>query len=303
MTRCRRMAVHLFRGMCMGAADVVPGVSGGTIALLLGIYERLISSVSNGAKSLGLLLRYDLRGSLTYARAIEWTFLFSLLAGVVIAVMALAGPIEASLINHPEPMAGLFLGLVLASILITARLPKSWTRGQVGLTSLVAVVLFMALGWQAGPVANPSALVLFASGAIAICAMILPGISGAFIMLMLGMYNHALEAVDERVLSDLALFGLGAVVGLALFSTLLKRLLEHHHDLVLAALIGLMLGSLRVLWPWPNGVGVIGRNGSKTAPGAVLDWPTISESLVPLLLAIAAMIVVLGLDALTRRRS
>ncbi|MDP7550725.1 MAG: DUF368 domain-containing protein [Acidimicrobiales bacterium] len=301
MTRCRRTAVHVLRGLCMGAADVVPGVSGGTIALLLGIYDRLIDSVRNGSRSLGLLLRGDLRGSLTRAATVEWAFLLPLLVGIGIAVTVLAGPIEAGLADHPESMAGLFLGLVLASILIAWRIPGSWSRGRVGLTAVVAVVLFVALGWQAGPVADPSAAILFASGAVAICAMILPGISGAFLLLMLGMYSHVLGAVDDRVLGDLALFGLGAVAGLALFSTLLGRMLERHHDLVLAALVGLMIGSLRVLWPWPNGVGVIDRDSTEVVSGASLEWPAASEMAVPLLLATASMVVVLGLDALSRR--
>ncbi|MDP6177208.1 MAG: DUF368 domain-containing protein [Acidimicrobiales bacterium] len=303
MTGCRRAAVHMLRGLCMGAADVVPGVSGGTIALLLGIYDRLIDSVRNGSRSLGLLLRGDLRGSLTRARSVEWAFLLPLLIGVAVAVTALAGPIEAGLANHPESMAGLFLGLVLASILIARRIPDSWTTGGVGLMAAVAVALFVALDWQAGPVADPSAAALFVSGMVAICAMILPGISGAFLLLMLGMYSHVLGAVDDRMLGDLALFGLGAVTGLALFSTLLGRLLDRHHDLVLAALIGLMVGSLRVLWPWPNGVGVIERDSTEVVSGASLDWPTASEMPVPLLLAVAAMVVVLGLDSLARRRS
>ena len=301
MTRGRRTAVHVLRGLCMGAADVVPGVSGGTIALLLGIYDRLIGSVRNGLRSLGLLLRGDPRGSLTCAATVEWAFLLPLLTGIGIAVTVLAGPIEAGLANHPESMAGLFLGLVLASILIAWRIPGSWSAGRMGLTAVVALVLFVALGWQAGPVADPSAAILFASGAVTICAMILPGISGAFLLLMLGMYGHVLGAIDDRVLSDLALFGLGAVAGLALFSTLLGRMLERHHDLVLAALVGLMIGSLRVLWPWPNGVGVIDRDSTQVISGASLDWPAASEMAVPLLLATTAMVVVLGLDTLSRR--
>jgi len=293
--------VHVLRGLCMGAADVVPGVSGGTIALLLGIYDRLIDSARNGSRSLGLLLRGDLRASLTRAATVEWAFLLPLLVGIGIAVTVLAGPIEAGLADHPESMAGLFLGLVLASILIAWRIPGSWSRGRVGLTAVVAVVLFVALGWQAGPVADPSAAILFASGAVAICAMILPGISGAFLLLMLGMYSHVLAAVDDRMLGDLALFGLGAIAGLALFSPLLGRMLERHHDLVLAALVGLMIGSLRVLWPWPNGVGVIDRDSTEVISGASLDWPATSEISVPLLLAPAAMVVVLSLDTLSRR--
>ena len=125
----------------------------------------------------------------------------------------------------------------------------------------------------------------------------------SFLLLLLGMYANVLGAVDDRAFGDIALFGTGAVVGLALFSTLLGRLLDRHHDTVLAALIGLMVGSLRVLWPWPDGVGTISRRDDDVLTGAALEWPTADNLWTPLLLAVAALVVVLGLDALARRRA
>ena len=164
------------------------------------------------------------------------------------------------------------------------------------------VVLFTALGWQAGPVADPSPLVLFVAGAVAICAMILPGLSGSFLLLMFGMYETILAVIDDRMIGDAVVFGVGAVLGLALFASLLTRLLERHHDTMLAVLIGLMIGSLRVLWPWPNGVGVIGDTADTSIPGTGLEWPPAGDLPVPLLLAAAAFAVVLAVDRLAHNR-
>ncbi len=285
----------------MGAADVVPGLSGGTVALLFGIYERLIGSISDAARALGLLARGDPGASVRQARSVDWPFVLPLLVGVAAAVVLLAGPIEAGLEDHPEAMAGAFLGLVVASTVVAWRIPGSWTPGRLALAAAVACILFVSLGWRTGPVEDPSAAALLAAGAVAVCAMVLPGISGAFLLLMLGMYPSVLGAVDDRAVGDLALFGLGAVVGLAAFSTLLGRLMDRHHDTVLAALVGLMAGSLRVLWPWPDGVGTIGREGDAVVSGAGLAWPAADEAAVPALLALAAVVVVLGLDSLARR--
>ena len=125
--------------------------------------------------------------------------------------------------------------------------------------------------------------------------MILPGLSGSFLLLMFGLYESVLEVIDDRIWGDAAVFAIGAVIGLALFATLLDRLLNQHRTVVLSVLIGLMVGSLRVLWPWPNGV------GSETKPGVGLDWPTSDEFLTPTLLAIGAFVVVLAFDALAKR--
>ncbi|MGI9622335.1 MAG: DUF368 domain-containing protein, partial [Acidimicrobiales bacterium] len=167
----------------------------------------------------------------------------------------------------------------------------------------VAVVSFVMLGFQSGVVSDPTLLQFFVAGAIAICAMILPGISGSFLLLTLGMYAAVLHAVNEREIAEVAIFMLGAVVGLALFSTLLSYLLDRYHDLVLAALIGLMIGSVRVLWPWPNGVGTISDVEDELVEGTALGWPEdAADFLWPTLLAIAAFVVVLGLAKYGERR-
>ena len=132
--------------------------------------------------------------------------------------------------------------------------------------------------------------------------MILPGLSGSFLLLMFGMYEAILTVIDDRMIGDAIIFGVGALLGLALFASLLTRLLERHRDTMLAALIGLMVGSLRVLWPWPDGVGVIGDTADTSIPGTGLEWPPAGDLPVPLLLAVTAFAVVLTFDRLARSR-
>ena len=296
----RTVLAQVGRGACMGAADVVPGVSGGTLALLFGIYERLLDAIRSASRALGRFARGDLRGGLRHLGEVDWWFLVPLLVGLLTTVVLLAGVIEDALVDHPEPMAGLFLGLVVASVLVTRR-NVAWTPGRLGAGALVAVLVFAGLGLQGAPVTDPPLLALLASGAVAVCAMVLPGISGSFLLLMLGMYSAVIAVVDERLLVDAAVFGIGAVVGLACFSSVLAGLLERRHDDVLAVMVGLMAGSLRVLWPWPYGVGVVSRHAEEAVGGAGLGWPDAAGGLVvPTALAVAAVVVVLGVDHLAR---
>lgn len=278
----------------MGASDVVPGVSGGTVALVLGIYNDLITNIGLGAKALGRLVRGDVSGFLDRLRRVDWLFLIPLLAGVGTAVLVLAGVIEAALSDYPEAMAGLFFGLVLGSIFVARDLLKSPTATHAAIAVAVGLATFVLLGFQSGPITDPSPILLVLAGALAICAMILPGISGSFILLMIGMYATVLDAVDERNLAEIALVGIGATVGLALFSSGLNYVLEHHHDRVMAVLIGLMLGSLRVLWPWPNGVGIIDHD--ETISGTGLDLPNGAPWVVPMILAVVATIGVVAIS-------
>ena len=297
-----RPITRIAQGALMGAANVVPGVSGGTLALMFGIYERLIGAIRDGARALARFARGDVRGGIERLKSVEWGLLLPLAGGAFITVIVLAGLLESGLEEYPEAMAGLFLGLVVASIVVSWRLPN-WDGPRLALMALVGVALFAALGWQTGPVADPSPLVLFLAGAIAICAMILPGLSGSFLLLMFGMYEAVLTVIDERMIGDAIVFGIGAVLGLALFASLLTRLLERHHDTMLAVLIGLMVGSLRVLWPWPNGVGVIGDTADTSVSGTGLEWPPAGDLPGPLLLTAAAFLVVLAVDRLARNRT
>ena len=249
------------RGFAMGAADIVPGVSGGTIALVFGIYERLVASVKAGSSALGHLVRGDVTGFREWFGKVEWSFILPLGIGVLIAIVSLAHILEDLLHEQPVLMASIFLGLVAGSVVIAVRLIRhpEWRHLWIGLG--VGVVVFVLLGLQGGTTeesvtqaADPALWAFFVSGAIAICAMILPGVSGSFLLVVLGMYGPVLSAVTDRDLASLAVFAVGAVIGLALFSQVLHRALRSYHDIVLAGLIGLMAGSVRVLWPWPLGV-------------------------------------------------
>lgn len=252
----------------MGSADLVPGVSGGTIALVLGIYERLVASIKEGSSALGSAIKGDFVGLRAHLRQVEWGFLVPLLVGILTAVVSLAGFLEHQLEERPIILAAAFLGLVVASIAIAWRLLQSPARNHVAIAVLVGILVFTALGLGEGRVAGtPALLAFFGAGALAICAMILPGISGSLILLMIGMYAPVLSAVTGRSFVTIGVFAVGAVLGLAVFSQMLNWALASHHDVVLAGLIGLMAGSTRVLWPWPGGV----ESPALGAPDG--DWP------------------------------
>lgn len=279
--------LQVMRGFLMGSADVVPGVSGGTIALVLGIYERLVHNIRTGAGALASLVRLRGKEALDRARTVEWSFLLPLLAGIGLAIVSLAAVITHFLETEPIGTAALFFGLVLGSIVVAWPLVKEWSPGRIAVGLAVAVATFFLLGLRSGEVVDPGLHLFFGAGAIAIVAMILPGISGSFILLMLGMYEATIGAVDDREIGILLVFLAGATIGLALFSTLLDRLLRDHHDTMMAALIGLMAGSLRVLWPWPNGT-----------DDAVLAAPT--EPLIPALLALVGFGFVIAMGVVGR---
>ncbi|MEM7093471.1 MAG: DUF368 domain-containing protein [Actinomycetota bacterium] len=289
---------NLGRGFAMGASDIVPGVSGGTVALILGIYERLLASVRTGARSLAKLLRGNIGGFFEQLRSIEWSLLIPLLAGVGMAVIALSSVIDRLLVDEPEAMAGLFFGLVVASILVAWQLVEQRDTFRLVIVAVSAVVAFFVLGLQSGVVVSPPLPYFFFAGAVAICAMILPGVSGSFLLLMLGMYAPFVGAVHDRLIPEIAVFGVGAVIGLALFSTLLTWVLDRYRDTLLAGLIGLMAGSLRVLWPWPNGVGVIGEE-DEAISGTGIELPAdMGAAMVPTILAVVAFVLVVGVSSL-----
>jgi putative membrane protein len=245
----------------MGAADIVPGVSGGTIALIFGIYERLVASVRAGSSALGHLLKGDIEGFKRWMAEVDWLFIVPLGTGILLAVAALASILEHLLAEQPVIMAALFMGLVAASVVVAWMMIKAHETRHIWIAVAVGVVIFVALGLRGGTteetvgqLQDPQLWAFFLAGALAICAMILPGISGSFILVLLGMYSPLLSAVTSRDILSLVVFMIGAVVGLALFSQVLHRALTLYHDMVIAALVGLMAGSLRVLWPWPSGI-------------------------------------------------
>jgi len=282
--------LNFLRGFLMGSADVVPGVSGGTIAVLVGIYERLVHAISMASKALGNVLRLRFREAGQRLREIDWALILPLVIGIGVAIFTLAGVITTLLEDYPEAMAGVFTGLVAASAWVAWRMIRRPDGTTVAIAAVVAVAFFFLLGLKGGAVADPSWLVIFGAGAVAICAMILPGISGSFLLLMLGMYDFIISAVDSRDSPVLGVFALGCVIGIALFSQVLDWALARYHDIVVAAMVGLLIGSFRVLWPWPGGV-------DSTELGA----PT-GSWVVPVLLGLAAAAVVVGITLMVERR-
>ncbi len=252
---------HLLYGVLMGGADVIPGVSGGTMALIVGVYERLVGAISSGV-SFGLaLLRFDLDGMRTHWAAVPWNLVLPLAAGIGLAILLGARFIPGLMEAYPAQMRGLFLGLVGASLVIPALRIRRLTVGHVGLGVGCALVAFYLTGLPVLEVGDPGLPRVFLSAAVAICAMILPGVSGAFLLEVLGIYTPTLAAVNGGNWLYVLTFMVGAAVGLGSFAKLLDWLLAHRHDATMAALVGLIAGALRALWPY------VGPNRALHFPG------------------------------------
>lgn len=236
------------KGFCIGAADVVPGVSGGTMAFILGIYEELIESIRMFGRPVFLhkLISLDFRAAL---RLVNFKFLALLGSGVFCAILSLSKLLAWLLKNHPVQIWSFFFGLVLASVFVVSRHIRKWNTFL--LLALIAGTgcAYRLVGLV--PVQTPETVwFLFLSGFLAIIAMILPGISGAFILVLLGKYHFVLNAVNVRDLFSLGVVASGAVIGIVSFAQILGWLFRHYHDPVVAVLTGFMLGSLRKVWPW-----------------------------------------------------
>jgi putative membrane protein len=239
----------IIKGMAMGAADVVPGVSGGTLAFILGIYERLLGAISSvNLTALKLLLRGQWQACW---RQIDGTFLLCLFGGVLVSIFSLATVISWLLEHRPVPLWAFFNGLILGALPLLLRAVR-WSALRVLLFS-VGIVLALLVGMLAPVSFTPATWMFFVAGAIAICAMILPGISGSFILLISGMYAPVILAVRELHVGILLLFVTGCVVGLLSFSRFLNWLLKHYHDATLALLTGVVVGATYRLWPWQAG--------------------------------------------------
>lgn len=235
------------KGLAMGSADVVPGVSGGTIAFITGIYTELLDSIKSvNLQTLVLLFK---KGPKAAWKAANGTFLATLLAGILTAILTLAKLIHYLLDQHAVLLWSFFFGLILASSLHMAKQIKQWQ--PLTLASLLIGVFIAAFISIASPTSiEANYLNIFLAGSIAICAMILPGISGSFILLLMGLYAPVLAAVKGLQLDIMLIFALGAGLGLILFSRLLSWLLHHYQDLMFSLLTGFMLGALLKVWPW-----------------------------------------------------
>ncbi|MFP4262764.1 MAG: DUF368 domain-containing protein [Halomonas sp.] len=237
------------RGAGMGAADAVPGVSGGTIAFVTGIYEELIHTIKQFGP--GAFMAWRRGGLPLLVVHLNLPFLLPLLAGIALSLVSVAHLVVWLMEDHPLLLNGFFFGLVLASALVVSRHPADWKWWHIaplvaglllahGLPSLMPLV--SALGSQA--------LMLMVGGAIAISAMILPGVSGSFLLLTMGLYGTVMDGIRGFDLGLLGLFGMGCAVGLFLASRLLSWLLARYHTATLQLLVGFIVGSLPVLWPW-----------------------------------------------------
>lgn len=240
--------VIMLKGMAMGAADVVPGVSGGTIAFISGIYEELLGSISN--VNLKLLKTLQKEGFASAWRQINGNFLASLFVGIFISIVSLAKMISWLLIHHPILVWSFFFGLVLASIIYIAKQVTQWNLVSGILLILGAILAYYITTLNPLVSEHSSMSFMFLAGAIAICAMILPGISGSFILVLLGAYKPVLAAVNNRDFTTITFVGLGAIIGLLTFSKVLKYLFENYKNYTLVVLTGFIIGSLNKIWPW-----------------------------------------------------
>ncbi|MFV0366274.1 MAG: DUF368 domain-containing protein [Mangrovibacterium sp.] len=235
------------KGVAMGAADVVPGVSGGTIAFISGIYTELLQSIKSiNGQSLKLLLQGQFK---TFWAAVNGNFLLALGIGIVFSLLTLAKLMTYLLENHAILVWSFFFGLVVASAIYIAKEITQWNAAKlISLLMGVSIAYLITHITPAQP--NTHYWFIFLSGAIAICAMILPGISGSFILLLLGMYKFIIQSLSEMKIAVVATFALGAGVGLISFSNALSWLLNKYYELTIALLAGFMIGSLNKLWPW-----------------------------------------------------
>ena len=280
LPRHRNPLGNLLRGALIGVVETVPGVSGGTVALVTGIYDELIEAGHRITAAARRLVtgpdRVD--GARDQLRGVNWLLVLPLLVGMAAAVLTVAGPVAGLVEDHPETMRALFLGLVAGSVLVPVRLSGgAWRGAELGLFALGAVGGLLLTSLPSTSL-EPSPWVVAPAAAIAVCALVLPGVSGSFLLLSVGLYQPTLQAVDQRDLGYIAWFGLWALVGLVVIVKLMRILLTRHHRGTMVVLAGVMIGALRSLWPWQD------ASGALQGPSA--DWPLM------LLLALVGVVVV-----------
>ncbi len=297
------------RGMAMGAADIVPGVSGGTIAFITGIYFRLLEAISAAPLA---FWRQFIRGDLAgFWRSIDGTFLVTLLAGIVTSIASLASVITWLLEEHPILIWSFFFGLIVASV---------WHVGQqvrrYAPVLLVPLLTGVVFAWWVTTLpaseVEPSGIAFLGAGALAICAMILPGISGSFLLLIIGMYTPVLAAIKGGELAHLGLFMMGCLIGLLSVARLITLAFRHFHDTVLALLTGFMIGALVKVWPWQETLSWRTNSAGEQVPLSQLPvspetWSTLNgqEPMLGLAVLMAGfgLILVVGLEVLGRKLS
>ncbi len=269
--RTRQSLIDVVRGALIGIVEIIPGVSGGTVALIVGLYETLIESAGHVVRGV-LKLVTDLprgRGAgagLEELRSARWTVLVPVGIGMVSAVVLGARAIAPLLEDHPIPTRAFFAGLIIVSLVVPIRMVGGrWSAVEIGTAVVAAVVAFALTSLPPSRVDDPSLWIVVGAAAIAICALVLPGLSGSFLLLAMGLYAPTLDAVNDRDLAYLGAFMIGAILGLGSFVEVLRYLLRTHRRLTLAAMTGVMVGALRALWPWQDDDGaLLGASGSLT---------------------------------------
>ncbi|MEM6327702.1 MAG: DUF368 domain-containing protein [Bacteroidota bacterium] len=247
----RRAPLRFSQGLLMGAADIIPGVSGGTMALIVGIYKDLIGAIGDGFTAVVTLVRGRPREAWGQLREIRWSLLTPLAVGIGTAIVLGSLFVPELLDAYPVQCRAVFFGLVAASLVIPWRERHEHHGWHYAIAAVAAVAAFVLVGLpRSGDAADPSVFRIAGTAAVAINAMILPGVSGAFLLEVLGLYRPTLDALRSLDVGYVVTFCLGAGIGLGLAAKGLGWLLKHHHDVTMAVLVGLLVGSLRALWPW-----------------------------------------------------
>lgn len=296
------------KGMLMGAADIVPGVSGGTIAFITGIYERLIFALKEIPPAFFTCIRN--KQLLEFWQRIDGTFLVTLFTGIIGSALLLARLITYLLAHHPIPLWAFFFGLIVASVWVVSRQIEKWHA-----STICSVVVGIAISWgitSAVPIQlEANAQTAFFSGLIAICAMILPGISGSFILVILGTYAFILESIKRFDLAIMAVFAVGCIAGLLTIANVLSWAFKHYRDVTLSVLTGFMIGALNKIWPWKEVLSYrTNRHGESVPLLEQSVMPSYYESVVgapaqvtlAVVLSVFAVILVVGIEQISNKK-
>jgi putative membrane protein len=267
--RFKNYFIITLKGIAMGAADAVPGVSGGTIALISGIYKELISSISN--INLSLLKTLSKDGFSIFWKQLNGNFLLALLIGILTSFVSFMRLAKYLIEQHPVLIWSFFFGLIIASIFFVGKQITKWNPASI-LALIIGAFIAYYITTLPSLASNNNPFFLFIAGAIAICAMILPGISGSFILVILGAYKTLSDAIHDWDFKRIAIFGIGAVVGLLSFSRVLKWLFKHYNNITMAVLTGFIMGSLNKIWPWKKTITVLNE-----AQGEAIPFSDISD--------------------------
>lgn len=296
LSRTFALIFNAIRGALIGIAEIIPGVSGGTIALIVGVYRALIESAGHLVRGIvtlvvdGVRRRGQARSREHFAH-VQWAVILPLLVGMFAAVFLGAMLLAPLIDEHPEIARALFAGLIVTSLIVPIRMVGGRWRSTEWIGAIIAAAAAFALaGIPTADPANPPLLLVAVAAAVAVCALVLPGVSGSFILLVVGMYQPTLQAVNDRDLVYLGTFAVGAIIGLSLFVSGLQWLLENRRRITLAVMTGLMVGSLRALWPWQSESGAAEAPGAGDVPAAVIAF-VVGVLIVAVLLLVESMLV------------